>query len=118
MTEEDNQKPIQLAKPTDIVCDESTETSLTISWKAVEHATDYIVFCKDVLSDSWDECETAMVSGVTTAVIENLYPTATFEVKVTATSHDKNYSDSEESESIFCDTTVGSCTPNEKKCCF
>lgn len=32
-----------------------------------------------------------MVSGVTTAVVENLYPTATFEVKVTATSKDKNY---------------------------
>lgn len=32
-----------------------------------------------------------MVSGVTTAVVENLYPTATFEVKITATSKDKNY---------------------------
>lgn len=69
-----------------------------------------------------------MASGKTRVIVDNLYPTATFEVKVTALSNDPKYSrilknkspvaNSEDSDVIYCDTEVGSCTPKEKKCCF
>lgn len=65
--------------------------------------------------------------GQTTAEIGELYPTATFEIRIIALSKEKGYGgnrkcgwweeDSDESEGLFCDTMVGSCTPEEKKCC-
>ena len=70
---------------------------------------------------------TVVENGKTTAEIGELYPTATFEIRVIALSKEKKYGksgqcdwweeDSNESEGLFCDTTVGSCTPEEKKCC-
>ena len=42
MSEENNQKPIQLSKPTDLICVESTETSITVSWKAVERIDNFL----------------------------------------------------------------------------
>ena len=148
MTEEIKKDPIKLNKPTNVQCTEATETTLTITWSAVERivlncfnnidANDYIVLCKDVLSDSWETCESASIcvvseftlvtSGETTVVVENLYPTATFEVKVIAASNSVEYcriesscwhvANSDDSDVIYCDTVVGSCAPKEKKCCF
>lgn len=69
MSEETSKEPIQLEKPTHVVCLESSETSLTLSWQPVERislnsaykldATDYMILCKDILSDSWEECHSA-----------------------------------------------------------
>lgn len=42
MSEENNQKPIQLSKPTDLVCEESTETTIKVSWKAVERIDNFL----------------------------------------------------------------------------
>ncbi|KAK8829714.1 hypothetical protein WA577_001110 [Blastocystis sp. JDR] len=108
---------VKLATPTNVECSEATETTLTLSWDPVPNATGYMVMCKDVLEKSWEGCVSAMTEGSeASVVVENLYPTATFEVKVVALSNCKGYVDSDESEIAFFDTKVGSCTPENKKC--
>lgn len=72
----------------------------------------------------------------TTATIDGLYPTATFQIKVVANGDLEQYGiqpscspyyfpinklsieDSEDSQIIFADTNVASCEPKRKSCCF
>ncbi|KAK8794961.1 hypothetical protein WA588_003812, partial [Blastocystis sp. NMH] len=111
-------KRVKLNTPTGLNYVSSTEHSITVSWDSVEHASGYMVMCKDVLHEGWGDCKSVMVEdGQTTAEIGELYPTATFEIRIIALSKEKGYEDSDESEGLFCDTMVGSCTPEEKKCC-
>ena len=63
----------------------------------------------------------------TTLTIMQLFPTSTYEIKVVALSNSKDFGisysvsllveESSESETIVCDTVVGSCAPEENKCC-
>ena len=61
-----------------------------------------MILCKDVLQKAWSDCSSTsncglridfvvVDSGSTTAVIEELYPTATFEIRIVALSNDSNY---------------------------
>ena len=107
----------KLDKPTGLNCVEAEEDSLTVAWEPVTHASGYMVLCKDVLAENWEDCENAMTSAdETTAKITHLWPTATFEVKVIAISGNTDFLDSDESDVIYCDTAVGSCAPKKKRC--
>ena len=117
MAENATQQLKKLNAPTEISCLEAEEDSITISWKPVKHAAGYVVLCKDALEESWENCESVIVSKEeTTAKITHLWPTATFTIKVIATAGDKEHTDSDDSEIFYCDTAVGSCAPKKRKC--
>ena len=66
MPEQERKK---LDKPTGLNCVEAEEDSLTVAWEPVTRsllgaiqildASGYMVLCKDVLAENWEDCENA-----------------------------------------------------------
>lgn len=75
MSVTDSQKApnqMRLAKPTNLTFIESSENSITVSWDAVDSmlafygddmvdAKGYLVQCRDVVQNGWDNCITTSI---------------------------------------------------------
>lgn len=93
-------------------CSDPEETTVRLSWKAVEGAEKYRVLVKDFAKEGWDGCMTHDFDGnVTSAVIDDLYPTSTFLFKIQAGKADEW---SEFSPEADCDTKVANCNPDPR----
>ena len=106
-----------MPKPKPPLLTNPTETSVTVSWEKDEEATGYVVLVKEV-PEEWSEAKRhEFGSDITTAEVDGLSPTCTFQVKLIIKSAS---GESEPSDESVVDTLVANCGPDQdkKKCCL
>ena len=98
------------------VLDNPTETTFTAEWEPVEGAKGYKVFVREYPKE-WSTAEVIEVKGnkAETTLVENRFPTSTYQVRVVAIFEDGT--ESPPSEEATVDTAVANCAPEKKNKC-
>lgn len=91
--------PEQLATPTGVSAEADSETTITVTWDAVDDAEDYLVEYRVAGSDDWSTIEAV---EDTEATIEDLEPATEYEIRVTARAD--GFADSEPSDVVTATT--------------
>ena len=102
--------------------DDPTETSFSVAWDPVAGAVSYKIYVREFPKE-WDTAEVVAVTDAkqvadARVVVEERFPTSTYQIRVAAVFADGK--ESEPSEEATIDTAVGNCVPKseqEKKKC-
>jgi hypothetical protein len=104
-----------LNQPKPVKFGDVTETTIDITWQAVEGANGYRVMVVDFgIEEGW-KSDKVMVhkfdAKTTKATIDDLYPTSTFCFRIVAFNEDE---ESSPSKVVDCDTAVANCGPDNR----
>ena len=106
-----------MAKPGKPVLDNPTESTFSAQWEAVEGAKSYKVYVREY-PKPWETAEVIDVphgNKAETTLIEDRFPTSTYQVRIVAVFEDGTMSPPSEEATV--DTAVSNCAPEKKNKC-